>query len=55
MAAMVKMVTPKGMTEIGFGGINYKVGKDGTVEVPAFAVEDMKSHGLQIPKPKDDA
>lgn len=33
----IKLQAPEGVTDVSYAGQNYKVGNDGTVEVPAEA------------------
>lgn len=45
---MVKMKAPEGTTGCSFNGEEFKVAKDGTVEVPAEAVAQLKDHGFVV-------
>ena len=52
---MVKMQAPEGMKSFSHAGVAYEVKSDGTAEVPAHAVEELKSHGLTVHVPKAEA
>lgn len=45
---MVKMKAPEGSSGCSFDGEEYKVAKDGTVEVPAEAVAQLMNHGFVV-------
>ena len=52
----MKFKAREGASSVSFGGKEYKVGKDGTVDVPEEAAADLASHGF-VPvaeKAKDD-
>lgn len=48
--ATVKLVPPKGGGNLSHAGVEYRVGADGNVEVPAAIAHVFKAHGYH-PKP----
>jgi hypothetical protein len=42
------MTVPEGTTGVSFGGINYDIGADDTVDIPVQYVNDAMSHGLKL-------
>lgn len=50
---MVKMKAPEGTTGCSFNGEEFKVAKDGTVEVPAAAVAQLMDHGFTVVASKE--
>jgi len=45
---MQKLKAPAGMTDVSFGGQNYKVGDDGVVEVPDEATLTLFQFGFTV-------
>ena len=45
---MQKLKAPAGMTDVSFGGQNYKVGEDGVVEVPDEATLTLFQFGFTV-------
>lgn len=53
---MIKLKAPVGHTSVGFGGNQFAVTEDGTVQVPAEAVQALRSFGfVDVPAEPVDA
>lgn len=51
-----KLKAPEGMTDVSFGGDNFKVGEDGIVEVPDEACLSLYQFGFSnLPEPAQPA
>lgn len=48
----VTMYAPEDGGGVSHDGVEYELSKDGTVEVPPGAVEDLRAHGYVTDKPK---
>ena len=55
---MQKLKAPAGMTDVSFGGQNYKVGEDGVIEVPDESTLTLFQFGFTVhaePSAEDEA
>ncbi|TDR82201.1 hypothetical protein [Paludibacterium purpuratum] len=53
MSDQIKLMAPENCDSFNFGGQEYDVSDDGTVDVSAGAVKDLLSHGFTVSTSQD--